>query len=177
MQDTSFNEKRLHRNNLISWTSDLRFTHAVTLNPNRKELSIGSLRRMFSHFCLEVDRLKTGRHRAGRTYTGDRFEAIAFVENVETNIHLHAVSNFAPRYWGGRVLDDEMIWKLEQKWLNITKGSGQMVIEPRRDDIWGKYITKQIYREKFDYFIAADFHNNDRVVNYALDETLKALAN
>lgn len=164
------------RLDLIKWVADHRFTHAITLNPNRNELSIANLRRMFGQFCLEVDRIKLGKRRVDRVPTWARFKAIAFAEHLETNAHLHAACNFDRGHWSGRQMDEELENRLKAAWDLITKGSGQLDIQPINNAGWAHYITKELYRAPRDYFLAADFHPNDRVVDYRLDRVLEALA-
>lgn len=164
------------RSELAAWASAPRFTHAVTLNPNRKEVSLTHLRQMFGKFCLEVDRLKLGKQRVDRTPTWERFEAIAFAEHLETNAHLHAACNFDRRYWAGRQMDEEMEHRLVAIWNDITKGSGQIDIQPAYSAGWARYITKELHRDNPNFFLAADFHPEERVVDYTLDRALEALA-
>lgn len=83
---------------MIKWASNGRFSHAITLNANRDALSLASMRKLFGQFCLAVDRLRTGKHRVSRLRTSERFEAIAFPEHLESNLHLHVVANFDRRY-------------------------------------------------------------------------------
>lgn len=157
---------------MIDWCSASRFSHAITLNANRDGLSLASIKKMFGHFCLEVDRLRTGKHRVSQLHTSDRFEAIAFPEHLESNLHLHVAANFDRRYWGGRSLSEHDKFELSRIWSRITKGSGSIeVVEMKTADDrrrWGRYITKDVRACDHPYFLAADFHPSDRVVECPL---------
>lgn len=113
---------------MIEWASTRRFTHAITLNADRESLSLASIRKMFGQFCHQVDRLRTGKHRVARLRTWERFEAIAFPEHLESNLHLHIAANFDRRYWGGRSLSGQDDIALGRIWSRVTKGSGSIEI-------------------------------------------------
>lgn len=156
------------RSELIDWLSQPQFTHALTLNINRQQTaSLPTARRLFSAFCLEVDRWRTGKRRPHRLPTCMRFEAVAFAEHLDTNLHLHVAANFHPRHWGGRRFTDEDGRTLATLWRRVTKGSGTSEIASTRDGGWARYITKEWYRPGHDYMHSADFHDA-RYVVYSL---------
>ena len=176
MNDFNYARKLEQRRAAIDWASETRYTHAITLNPNRKELSLENLRQMFGQFCLGVDRMMTGKRRASNLYSYERFDAIAFPEHIESNIHLHVAANFAPRYWGARQIGDAEYEELDRIWTAVTAGSGSTDIQLARDAGWAKYSAKEMYRVDHEYFLTSDFHRDDRVVNSDLEKALDELS-
>ncbi|MHA6719686.1 hypothetical protein ACX40Y_09550 [Sphingomonas sp. RS6] len=154
----------LTREDMINWLSDSRFTHALTLNFNRVDCSLRTARKLFGIFCRDVDRMMLGRRRVERLHTCERFEAIAFPEHLESNLHLHVVANFARRYWGGRSITEEQLAELAPIWRRVTRGSGTSEIKLARDAGWARYVTKEMHRPGHEYILSADFHSDRYVV-------------
>jgi hypothetical protein len=148
---TSFYQQRLERQALVDWTTDDRFTHALTLNTDR-ELSAGRLSEIFSCFCRRFDKAVHGRN-LNRVASGSRLHAIAFPENLSTNAHLHAVVDLsaAIEAFGDEALALE---RVRTCWLQATRGAGSICAEAKPNGGWGSYCTKRFTGI---YFLAADY--------------------
>lgn len=165
---------RIRRDALIEWCRRPEFTHALTLAPNRKNISIDLLTDMFGAFCREVDRLMFGTKHAHRRLTWERFQAIAFPEMLEGNPHLHCVANFSRLHWQSR-LDKPWEVELPGIWEHLTRGAGSLDLHLKYGSVWERYITKEAYRPGHDFLLAADFHNTDRVEDKKLKAILETL--
>ena len=139
------------------------YTHALTLNPNQGSLTFGRVRDLFGRFCLEVDRFRHGKLRVNKLYTAERLDAIATVEKLEANTHLHVAANFKKTYFG-RAFEPADERKLTMIWREVTRGSGSFHMSRLSDGGWAAYITKEFTGSDPDYILAADFHPNDKVV-------------
>jgi len=161
---------KFRRDALIEWCGRPQFTHALTLAPNRPNITPALLTDMFKSFCIEVDRLMFGTNHVHRRPTWERLEAIAFPEMLEGNPHLHCVANFSRLHWQSR-LDKEWESELPRIWKSITRGPGTLDMQEKHGSHWERYVTKEAYRQGHDFLLAADFHPNDRVE----DKQLKAI--
>jgi hypothetical protein len=165
---------KIRRDGLIEWCRDPKFTHALTLAPNRKNISPDLLADMFGAFCREVDRYMFGTIHVHRRPTWERFEAIAFPEMLEGNPHLHCVANFSRLHWQSRI-DKPWQTNLPSIWARITREAGSFDLQEKWGVRWEGYITKEAYRQGHDFLLAADFHPNDRVEDKQLKAVLAAL--
>lgn len=152
------------RDEFVAWLSQPQFTHALTLNLNLPDAKLSAARIRFGKFCYGVDRMMTGKRRVERIHTIDRFEAVAFPEHVDSNLHLHVAANFHRRSWPHRPFGEQEQRELDRIWRSVTNGLGTTMITPARDDGWARYITKEWGRPGHDYFLSSDFHPDDRVV-------------
>src|SRR5437870_2856886 len=155
---------------LVEWCRRPEFTHALSLAPNRKNISLDLLIDVFGAFCLEVDRLMFGTKHVHRRPTWERFQAIAFPEMLEGNPHLHCVANFSRLHWQSR-LDKPWEDELPGIWKGITREPGSLDLQEKWGTGWERYITKEVFRPGHDFLLAADFHSNERVE----DKQLKAV--
>lgn len=165
---------RIRRNALIAWCARPEFTHALTLAPNRKNISSELLTDLFGTFCCEVDRLMLGAIHVHRRPTCERFGAIAFPEMLEGNPHLHCVANFSRLHWQTR-LDKAWETELPKIWGKVTRGPGTLDLQIKRGSHWERYITKEALRAGHDFILAADFHNADRLRDHKLEAVLAML--
>lgn len=165
---------RIRREALVEWCARPEFTHALSLAPNRKNISPELLLQMFGTFCREVDRFMLGGKHIHRRFTNERFHALAFPEMLDGNPHLHCVANFARTHWQHR-LDKPWPDELPNIWRRVTRGSGQIFLREKDDAGWGRYITKEAYRPGHDFFLAADFHSLDRLNDRRLEAILASL--
>lgn len=165
---------RIRRDALIEWCGRPEFTHALTLAPNRRNITFDMLASMFGAFCLEVDRLMIGTKHVHRRPTWERFQAIAFPEMLEGNPHLHCVANFSRLHWQSR-LDKAWEDALPGIWERVTREAGELDLQPKRGVHWERYITKEALRPGHDFLLAADFHNTDRLKDEKLEAVLVTL--
>jgi len=165
---------RVRREALIEWCSRPEFTHALTLAPNRKNITLDMLTSMFGAFCLEIDRLMFGTKHVHRRPTWERFQAIAFPEMLEGNPHLHCVANFSRLHWQSR-LDKDWEGALADLWERVTRGAGELDLQLKQGVGWERYITKESLRPGHDFLLAADFHNTDRLKDEKLEAVLATL--
>ena len=149
------------RDGLASWMSDPKYTHAISLAPNRPNISSDLLKRMFGWFCLEVDRYMLGVKHAHLRNSHDRFDMIAMPEKLDVNPHLHGVANMSVDFWGERLM---LPWesKLDQIWREVTRGSGEIDITDN-DDGLAIYFTKEAFPRDHDHLHSWDFHRNDKL--------------
>ncbi|HXH51962.1 MAG TPA: hypothetical protein VNH53_00835 [Sphingomicrobium sp.] len=159
---------------MIEWCRRPEFTHALTLAPNRRNITPDMLAKMFGAFCREVDRLMFGTKHAHRRPTWERFQAIAFPEMLEGNPHLHCVANFSRLHWQSR-LDRTWQQELPVIWHRLTRKAGDLDLQEKWGAGWERYITKEAYRPRHDFLLAADFHNIDRVEDKALKAIVATL--
>lgn len=145
------------RKGLALWIGAPEFSHAITLNVNRNEISLRTLQRMFGRWCYLIDQMMSGQKRVSKKPTQSRFNAIAMPEHLLSNGHLHVAADFRREFWG-KGLNPERLIKLHGFWEDITSGSGNMHIQLNASKGWGYYITKEYYRHGHDYILAADFH-------------------
>lgn len=152
----------------LAFIEDIHATHAITLNANLGAVPINRLRKLFSLFCLQIDRLRFGR-RAIAQMSHDRFDAIAFPEHLAANAHLHVAANLSPQWW--RIDMQTLERELQNIWHDITKGHGSIYLKPIFSDGWGRYIAKELnfltdrhLNEGEDYFWSRDFHSGDSVL-------------
>lgn len=165
---------RIRRDALIKWCRRPGFTHALTLVPNRRNISPELLGSMFGAFCREVDRLMLGTKHVHRRPTWERFEVIAFPEMLEGHPHLHCVANFSRLHWGPR-LDKPWAAELPAIWKRLTRKAGTLDLQEKWGIHWERYITKEAYRPGHDFLLAADFHNVDRMEDKHLKAVLETL--
>ena len=142
---------------MIKWASSAQFSHAITLNINQRDASLLRAKRLLSDLFLDLDRFVIGRRRVLNVPSRQRFNAIAFPEHVETNLHFHLAADLRPDYLKG--LSEQIVCaKIKGIWTEVTQGSGTALITPARDWGWARYMTKEMYRPEHEYFLAADFH-------------------
>jgi len=165
---------RIRRDALIEWCRRPEFTHALTLAPNRRNITPVMLTKMFGAFCREVDRLMFGTKHVHRRPTWERFQAVAFPEMLEGNPHLHCVANFSRLHWQSR-LDTGWEAELLPIWEGLTRKAGTLDLQEKWGAGWERYITKEAYRPGHDFLLAADFHNSDRVEDKQLQAVLATL--
>lgn len=165
---------RILRDAAIEWCRRPEFTHALTLAPNRKNISADLLSDMFGTFCREVDRLMFGTKHVHRRPTWERFQAIAFPEMLEGNPHLHCVANFSRLHWQSR-LDKPWEVELPKIWERVTRGAGTLDLQEKWGLQWERYITKEALRPGHDFLLAADYHNTDRLKDKKLEAVLATL--
>ena len=145
------------RSGLVEWLRRGEFTHAVTLNFNRGDLALRSQERLFSIWCMEMDRLKRGGGKVNRLPTHERLHAIALPEKPHSNAHLHVVADL--RFADERVMGDRDINQAVGKiWKKLTRGSGSSQTIRIRDGGWAWYMTKEAVRHDNVYFLAATYH-------------------
>lgn len=150
------------REGLVEWLTSPEFTHVIHLAPNRHELSFARLTRMFSRFCIEVDRYMLGAKHVHMRGSHDRLNMVVMPEKLDTNPHLHGVANFSSDFWGQR-LNLPWEWKLEQIWHEITQGSGTILIQADPDRGAAIYATKEAFRRNHDFLHSWDFHSDDKL--------------
>jgi hypothetical protein len=163
---------------LIEWISEMKCTHAITLNVNRS-VSVDNIRKMFGQFCKRVDEYRFGGTHVARKESLFRFAAIAFVEHPNSNIHLHVAARLDWMWLGHPFgLRDECA--LDWEWRNIVQGSGSTCFKEMGSkgpaEGWGRYATK-VHKSGAEYFHSHDFHPDRSVVkSLALQKTLTQLA-
>ena len=143
---------------LCAWITEQEFTHAVTLNTDR-ELSAGRISSIFSTFCHKIDRAVLGRN-AQSILSENRFRAIAFPENLQTNAHLHVVADLGAFH----ALCDDRPGSLNESirriWLQSTRGAGSIDIQEPRGTGWSTYMSKGFTRLDSLYFLSSQYHPN-----------------
>ena len=150
------------RGGLVDWLTYPEFTHAVHLAPNRHELPMPRLKRMFGRFCLEVDRYMLGTKHVHFRSSHDRLNMLMMPEKRDTNLHLHGVANFSADFWGKR-LDLPWEWKLQHIWREVTEGSGTICIQADPDRGAAIYATKEAFRRDHESLHSWDFHRDDKL--------------
>lgn len=167
--------RTIRREALIEWMSQPEFTHAITLAPNRDNISLDLLRRMLRGFCYEVDQFMLGAREVQNRYSWERLALIAMPEKLDTNPHLHCVANFSRTHWQNR-LDKPWEEELLNIWRRVTRGSGELKIELNSDRQVAQYFTKEALRRDHDYFLSQDFHPERRIADPTLKTALKLIA-
>jgi hypothetical protein len=155
MKTHSFTPASLRRAH-IDLLSDGRFTHAVTLNADR-ELAAARLRSIFGTFCMNVDRAIHSKQRVSKIPSHQRFLAIAWPENLDTNAHLHVAADLSAFAAHGRDADARA---LESIWHKATHGAGSVHVKRMTTQGWAAYMTKKANWSDPVYFISTDFHPN-----------------
>ena len=151
------------------------FTHAITLAPNRENISADLLRRIFGRFCMEVDQFMIGVGEVRNRYSSERLQMIAMPEKLGINPHLHCVANFSRMFWQHR-LDKPWETELLRIWKCCTYGAGEIFIGPNKGTGPAFYATKEAFRRGHDFFHSWDFHPDARLVDHRLMATRKLLA-
>lgn len=131
------------------------YTHAVTLNADR-ELGPRRIRTIFGTFCHKLDREILACQNARQFPQEQRFNAIAFPENLGTNAHLHVHADLR-RAAEGRT-DQQLFDLIRRCWLQSTRGSGSVDIQQLFGDGWAAYCTKKFSSNDPVYFLSSDFH-------------------
>lgn len=162
--------RMLRREGLVEWMNRREYTHAITLTPNRPDITDDMLKAMFGRFCHEVDQFMIGVRNVRNRYSSERLNMLVMPEKLGVNPHLHGVADFSRCFWQTR-LDKPWEAELPSIWKRCTRGAGEMVIEPRNGIGFNRYATKEAYRRDHDFFHSWDFHSNARIV----DEKLKAV--
>jgi hypothetical protein len=166
--------RTIRREALIEWMSQPEYTHAITLAPNRENISLDMLRRLLGGFCCEIDKLMLGSREVHRRYSWERLALIAMPEKLDTNPHLHCVANFSRIHWQHR-LDKPWETELPKIWRRVTRGSGELKIELNSGEQVARYITKEALRRDHDYFLSQDFHPDRRIADPQLKSALKLI--
>lgn len=166
--------RHMRREGLIEWISRPEFTHVINLIPNR-DVSVDLLRRMFGAFCYGIDQFMFDAREVQRRYSSERFAMIAMPEKLDTSPHLHGVANFSATHWQHR-LDRPWLEELPVIWSRVTRGAGEMLIEPNNGRRAAEYITKEGLRKEHEYFLSQDFHPDRRVTDPRLKHALKLIA-
>ena len=167
--------RAMRREALIEWLCQPKFTHAITLAPNRGNISHDMLRRFLGCFCCEIDKFMLGVRDVPRRHSWERLELIAMPEKLETNPHLHCVANFSRMHWQHN-LDKPWEDALTTIWRRVTRGSGEIKIELNSGRKVAQYITKEALGRDHDYFLSQDFHPDHRIADPQLKNALKLIA-
>lgn len=165
----------MRRQALVEWQSRPEFTHAITLTPNRENVSADLLKRMFGRFCIEVDQYMIGVREVRRRYSSERLNMIAMPEKLEVNPHLHGVANFSRCFWQHR-LDKPWEAELPKIWKRCSHSAGEMLIEPNTGSGFAWYSTKEAFRRDHDFFHSWDFHSDTRLADRRLNAALQLIA-
>jgi hypothetical protein len=152
---TQYQNLRLKRP-MIEWCTGCAYSHAVTFAFNRS-LTVSNASKIFGQFCLELDRYRFGRQNISGEHSLDRFQAHAFIEHIDTNIHIHAAANLDP--WLTTPFDNIHEAHLQKIWKKATRGSGDLKIDPI-DDLrgWAYYMSKEWRFCEQRLILPADFH-------------------
>lgn len=166
--------RTVRRQALVGWMSGPEFTHAITLMPNRENISLDLLRRMFGRFCLEVDQYMIGVRNVRKRYSTERLNMIVMPEKLGLNPHVHGVADFSRCFWQHRL---EKPWELEvpKIWKRCTGGAGEMIVEPQNGDGFAWYSTKEALRRDHDFFHSWDFHSDARLADQQLKAALELI--
>ena len=167
--------RTLRREGLVEWMNRPEYTHAITLTPNRPDITDAMLRSMLGRFCLETDQCMIGVRNVRMRYSYERLNLLAMPEKLGVNPHLHCVADFSRRFWQNR-LDRPWEAELPKIWRRCTRGAGEMVIEPRHGEGFAWYSTKEALRRDHDFFHSWDFHSHARIVDEQLKATLELIA-
>lgn len=130
--------------------------HALTLNTDR-QLSPSQMGKIFSTFCLNVDRTIHDRKNVHKIPSRDRFRAIALPEHLESNGHLHVAADLAPFFARFPTREAAVPW-LTHLWRCASRDTGSVHFVSVRDCGWGEYMTKAISGPDPTYFLSIDFH-------------------
>jgi hypothetical protein len=152
-----FQNRRLKRS-MIEWCMDCEYSHAMTFAFNRS-LTVTNATKIFGQFCLELDRYRFDRQNVSGQHSLDRFQAHAFMEHVDTNIHIHAAAKLDP--WLPTLFDASHEATLQRIWRKATNGTGDLKIVPIDDlEGWIYYITKEWRSGEPKLILPAHFHPN-----------------
>src|SRR4051812_13212854 len=99
-----------------------------------------------------------------RRYSWWRLAPIPLPGELVTNPHLHCVANFSRTHWQYG-LDKPWENELSPIWERVTRGSGELVIEPNSGRRIAEYITKEALRHDHDYYLSQDFHPDRRIAD------------
>jgi hypothetical protein len=165
----------VRREALVEWMSRPEYTHAITLMPNRGDISFDLLRRMFGRFCREVDQYMLGVRNVQMHYSVERLNMIMLPEKLDVNPHLHGVADFSRCFWQFR-LDKPWEDELPAIWKGCTRSAGEMKIERRKGAGFGWYSTKEALRRDHDFCHSWDFHPNTRLADEQLKAVLESIA-
>lgn len=151
----SYNNRRMRRAN-VEWLSKVDFSHAITLNINRR-ISVAVAEQLFKRFCYEVDRYKFGKREVSKLTSESRFFAVASIEHPNTNIHLHVAANLTG--WLTERVSPTDVRELHKIWGGCTMGAGSIEIKEIHDRRgWLFYMTKECFYRPLDLIFASDFH-------------------
>lgn len=125
------NSRAAWRYGLVEWSTSPEFTHALHLAPNRHDISFHNLTRLFSRFCLEVDRYMLGTKHVHLRNSHDRLHMIAMPEKLETNPHLHGFADFSEAQWGDRLTLLPWEWKLDRIWHRVPLPLPPLALQER----------------------------------------------
>jgi hypothetical protein len=156
-QPSPFQYRRL-KSAVFDWCKDCEYSHAITFAFNR-QLSLRNATNIFGQFCLELDRYRFDTQNVSVEHPWDRFQAHAFVEHLDTNIHIHAAAKLDP--WLPTPFDDVHEAMLQRIWKKATRSTGDLKIEPI-DDLfgWMHYISKEWRSGEPKLILPGDFHPN-----------------
>lgn len=146
----------LLRSELRAWINDQDFTHALTLNTDR-ELSAARISGIFSTFCHKIDKAVLGRN-AQSILSENRFRAIAFPENLQTNAHLHVAADLAELGAQCEKRPGSMDETLRRLWCQSTRRAGSIDIQEIRGFGWSSYMSKGFIRQDSLYFHSFQYH-------------------
>lgn len=141
---------------LVDWLSQDDWSHDMTFAFNRP-VSVERARGIFSQFCMEMDRLRFKRHDVRDLPSERRFQAVAFIEHPETNIHIHAAAKLTG-WWHQEVTqcDFDIFAML---WRECTWGSGDLLCrELVNCRGWLEYSTKDFVKNGGVYILSSVFH-------------------
>lgn len=150
------------RDGLVDWMGDELFTHAITLIPNRRNISFDLLRKMLGSFCYELDRYVLGVKHPHLRNSHDRLHLIAMPEKLGVNPHLHGVANFSPSFMGDR-LNERWETKLDNIWRSVSGKAGETHLIADFDRGLLRYFAKEALRSDHEYLHSWDFHRNDKL--------------
>lgn len=140
----------------VDWQSAGGWSHAITLNINRRGVTVRRAKSMISLFCRRVDQYRFHRRDVNKIPSDDRFSAVALIEHPESNIHVHMAAKLDS--WLEAPVSDWDKQQFEKIWRQCTRGSGTLHFEdtlnPRG---WLTYITKDFHKS-MDWMMASDFH-------------------
>ena len=124
------------------WVCHLGYSHFVTLNFNR-DTTPGGARTKFKDLLARMDWSWLGKRWAARP-SDDRTFAIAFMENIATNLHLHAGFRGPPCPRPRTI--PTLPGLIDMHWRKLVPG-GSTHISPIYDvEGFAGYITKQLVR-------------------------------
>lgn len=166
--------RTLRREGLVDWMNRPEYTHAITLTPNRQDITDEMLRSMFGRFCHEVDQFMIGVRNVRNRYSSERLNMLVMPEKLGMNPHLHGVADFSRCFWQHR-LDKPWERELPRIWLRCTRGAGEMVIEPRYGEGFAWYSTKEALRRDHDFLHSWDFHSDARLADQQLKSALELI--
>lgn len=140
----------------VDWQSGGGWSHAITLNINRRGVSVRGAKSMISLFCRRMDQYRFKRRDVSKIPSDDRFSAVALIEHPESNIHVHMAAKLDS--WLEAPVSDSDKRQFEKIWRQCTRGSGTLHFEdtfyPKG---WLTYITKDFHKS-MSWMLASDFH-------------------